>query len=60
MTYPNSEDDGKDVYDRGLNGVNQAANVAFVQILWASLGFLAVTIISIEITLSWARRRRTR
>ncbi|KAF6823117.1 ferric reductase [Colletotrichum musicola] len=60
VAYSNSGYDGKDVYDRGLNGVNQPANIAFVQILWASLGLLTATIISIEISLSWVRRRRTR
>ncbi|KAF6825060.1 ferric reductase [Colletotrichum plurivorum] len=59
VAYPISEDDGKDVYDRGLNGVNQPANIAFVQTLWASLGLLTATIISIEITLSWVRQCRT-
>lgn len=45
-------------YDEGLNGVNQPANVAFVQMLWVSLGLLAAIMISIQLTLSWARHRR--
>lgn len=45
-------------YDEGLNGVNQPANVAFVQMLWISLGLLAAIMIAIQLTLSWARHRR--
>lgn len=57
VTHANSEDN---VYDRGLDGVNQPANIAFVQIVWASLGLLAASIISFEVYLGWLRRRRTR
>ncbi|KAL0936039.1 ferric reductase [Colletotrichum truncatum] len=47
-----------DPYDQGLHGVNQPANIAFVQILWASLGLLTAIVVSIHLTLRWLRSRR--
>ncbi|TDZ40754.1 Ferric reductase transmembrane component 3 [Colletotrichum trifolii] len=47
-------------YDEGLNGVNQPANMALVQILWASVGLLAAVLVSVQLALSWVRRQRRR
>ncbi|KAF6817358.1 Ferric reductase transmembrane component 3-like protein 1 [Colletotrichum plurivorum] len=45
-------------YHEGLHGVNQPANIAFVQIFWASLGLLAATAVSFQIALWLLHSRR--
>ncbi|OLN97557.1 Ferric reductase transmembrane component 3-like protein 1 [Colletotrichum chlorophyti] len=45
-------------YDEALHGVNQPANIAFVQILWASLGLLVAIIICINLALLLMHSKR--
>ncbi|WDK16519.1 ferric reductase like transmembrane component [Colletotrichum graminicola] len=52
------EDSLIDPYDEGLHGVNQSDNIAFVQILWASLGLLTSIVVSVQLVLHQTNSRR--